>query len=165
MKKTLTALVVLGGIAAAVGYKLKKKEQEERALDLELSLLEEESEANTQTSISTEADHYPDLNKQNLEDLNETIIKQLENDGDNHEDERPIQHSVSFKGEQELQDFKQVVVEKGYVVTRGEGEFELYILHIATINKTELLSHIYFIANCATHHNGIYKGWTARVSN
>ena len=42
MKKLLTGVVILGGIAAAVAYKLKKDEEHKKMLDLELDLLEDE---------------------------------------------------------------------------------------------------------------------------
>lgn len=221
MKKALTTIAILGGIAAAVAYKLKKDE-EKKIMKLEQELLEEENitenhdtgveneDFSTQpeetcccteekcecenseetpaeeaepacdcgcneetacaceTEKSEEADpEFPYLNtetKKQIDEMNEEVIAKLEENGDVHENERPVQHTVAFKNLDDLENYKTAVINKGFVVTKGEETLELYVLHIAPIDRIQLIQNIYYLANLALEMHGVYKGWKSRVS-
>lgn len=221
MKKALTTIAILGGIAAAVAYKLKKDE-EKKIMKLEQELLEEENftenhdtgvenedfstqpeetccctEENCEcenseetpaeeaeptcdcgcneetactceTEKSEEADpEFPYLNtetKKQIDEMNEEVIAKLEENGDVHENERPVQHTVAFKNLDDLENYKTAVINKGFVVTKGEETLELYVLHIAPIDRIQLIQNIYYLANLALEMHGVYKGWKSRVS-
>ena len=90
------------------------------------------------------------------------MIEELDESNDIFEDERPIQHTIDFKSIEDMEAYKAVVIEKGYVVTRGENPYQLSVLHIAPINKSELLVNVYYLANQAIKHNGSYQGWQSR---
>lgn len=240
MKKLLTLAVLVGGVAAAVAYKLKKQQEEKEMLEMEIDLLNKEIEEGHEecqkenedgeggcccqeescTGGNEEINHecccgheegscecqgeceqpeeiateetvgeecacaeeasnepeeckcekdpqYPHLDqnaKDEIEVMNQEMIDSLNAQGDRHEEERPIQHFVEFNNEEDLQKFKKVIVEKGYVVTRGENPTALSVLHIAPVDRSKLVTHIYYIANQAILHNGSYKGWKSRVA-
>lgn len=200
MKKTLMGLVILGGIAASVAYKLKKDEQEKELLDLEIELLEKEIEEGHRECLaqaasletdddkevfdceqeatyenkpeemveeSSNVEEYPNIDeqtKETIDRLNEDVFTSLENNGDKAGEERPIQHFVEFENEEDLHSFKKAVIEKGYVVTHGDGPYDLSVLHIAPLDRSQLVTHIYYLANQAMQNNGKYKGWNSRVS-
>lgn len=191
MKKLLTGALILGGVAAAVAYKLKKDEEQKKMLEQELDLLEdeikqgvdedkkddsineveEEKEVNEEIPSSEEShevqEDFPFLDRDTrlkIDSLSEGVYHELVNEGDKPEEERPIQHFVEFKNEEDLNAFRKNIVEKGYVVTSGENPLDITVLHIAPIDHTKLVTHIYFIANQALRHNGSYKGWKSRVT-
>ena len=220
MKKALTTIAILGGIAAAVAYKLKKDE-EKKIMKLEQELLEEEnslekhdveveaetaceSEAcsceegcaceesctceasneeneatETQATCQCEAEsceceqqeavdpQFPHLSaedKKRIDEINQQVILALEENGDVHENERPVQHTVSFTSLEDLENYKTAVINKGCVVTKGEEALELYVLHIAPIDRIQLIQNIYYLANLALEMHGVYRGWKSRVS-
>lgn len=187
MKKTLMGLVILGGIAASVAYKLKKDEHQKELLDLEIDLLEKEIEEGHKECLAQAAleeqsqesdeecssneekcatEEYPNLDqeaKESIDQQNETIFTSLDHEDENAE-ERPIQHFIEFENELDLKAFKEAVIEKGYVVTHGEGPHDLSVLHIAPLDRSQLVTHIYYLANQAMQNNGKYKGWNSRVS-
>lgn len=201
MKKALTLIAVLSGVAAAIAYRMKK-EEEKKITELEKELLEEENnddeaecacendacECEESTCCCTHDEEktcveekkeevkesnevplseYPYLNtatKEQIDAMNEETILALSSDGDVHSNERPIQHNVEFKNEEDLEAYKSTVVNKGFVVTKGEGLYEISVLHIAPIDRFKLLENIYYLANQAMEHHGVYKGWKSRVS-
>lgn len=217
MKKALTTIAILGGIAAAVAYKLKKDE-EKKIMKLEQELLDEENSTenqeveeesccdctdepeeactcaeehcecseerveeaeaacccNNQETCSCDAEQseetdpeFPYLNnetKRQIDEMNQELITKLEENGDVHENERPVQHTVAFTNLDDLENYKTAVINKGFVVTKGEDALELYVLHIAPIDRIQLIQNIYYLANLALEMHGIYKGWKSRVS-
>lgn len=204
MKKFLTGAILLGGIAAAVAYKLKKDEEQKKMLELELDQLEDEiaegveeserehedaeennepkaeetqlEESKTEedqpkptepTEEQKEENEFPFLDsdtRSEIDSISENVYQQLKVEGDQCDEERPIQHFVDFTSEEDLNAFRNAVVEKGYVVTSGENPLDITVLHIAPIDQTKLVSHIYYIANQALRYNGNYKGWKSRVT-
>ena len=118
--------------------------------------------------ISEEIEENPiiheinDEYKKELESNVDEVIEQLDEKNDLFEDERPIQHTIDFKRIEDMDAYKAIVIEKGYVVTRGETPLQLNVLHIAPINKSELLVNVYYLANQAIKHNGSYQGWQSR---
>lgn len=215
MKKALTTIAILGGIAAAVAYKLKKDE-EKKIMKLEQELLDEENSTENNeaeevccecadepeeactctekhcecTEETAEAEaacccddeeacscdvekseetdpEFPYLNnetKRQIDEMNQEVITKLEESGDVHENERPVQHTVAFTNLDDLENYKTAVINKGFVVTKGEETLELYVLHIAPIDRIQLIQNIYYLANLALEMHGVYKGWKSRVS-
>lgn len=167
MKKTVTALVVLAGIAAAVAYKLKKDEKD--LLDQKLEMLSSSDPLHEETSQPEEKEveetHENEMNdevKKQLELQSDEVIDKLKNEDDQVDEERPIQHFIDFKNQEDLEGFKAKVIEKGYVVTQGENDLQLSVLHIAPIKRAELLANVYYLANQAYKYHGTYQGWQSR---
>lgn len=100
--------------------------------------------------------------KEELDADSDKTISKLEEEEDTLEEERPIMHIIDFKSIEDMESFKTVVIEKGYVVTRSENPFQLNVLHIAPINRGELLANVYYLANQAIQHNATYQGWQSR---
>lgn len=110
---------------------------------------------------------YPYLSaddKKRIDEINQEVIANLEENGDVHENERPVQHTVAFTNLDDLENYKTAVINKGFVVTKGEEALELYVLHIAPIDRIQLIQNIYYLANLALEMHGVYKGWKSRVS-
>lgn len=189
MKKLIPALAILGSAVAFVAYKMKKDEQR-KIMELDQDLLcdheecgcgdscsceEEEEEEHRrepnptfdqQEDTSTHSD-YPNLTNSMIEDIHDMNVEAIDSlklDGDVSENERPIQHQVMFKTSEDLENFRNKVVNKGFVVTKGDGEYDLNILHITDINQVKLMSHVLYIADQAYANHGSYKGWVSKVT-
>lgn len=110
---------------------------------------------------------YPHLTNRMVEDIEVMVkeaIEKLAKDGDVHEHERPVQHMVSFRNKEDMEAFKSRVINKGFVITKGENEYDLVVLHISAIDEERLINHILFIADQAYAFNGEYQGWQSKVS-
>lgn len=118
----------------------------------------------TEEAFSAE---YPHLTKCLVEDINamtKDAIASLAKDGDVHEHERPIQHMVTFTNQLDLDTFKSIVINKGFVITKGEGDYELIVLHISPIDEQKLVQNILYLADQAYANHGEYRGWQSKVS-
>lgn len=106
------------------------------------------------------------LNEENVDDykieFDSNTEEVIDENHDIFEDETPIQHTIDFKSFEDMDAYKVAVIEKGYVVTRGESPYQLSVLHIAPANKSELLVNVYYLANQAMKYNGSYQGWQSR---
>lgn len=110
---------------------------------------------------------YPNLTNRIVQDINtmtKDAIATLANDGDVHEHERPVQHMVSFAAKEDLEDFKSRVINKGFVITKGEGEYDLVVLHISPIDEEKLVTNVLYLADQAYANHGEYNGWQSKVS-
>lgn len=110
---------------------------------------------------------YPHLTLRMVNDINmmtKDAIDALAKDGDVHEHERPVQHMVSFRNKEDMESFKSRVINKGFVITKGEEEFDLIVLHISAIDEVKLVNHILYLADQAYAFNGEYRGWQSKVS-
>lgn len=110
---------------------------------------------------------YPHLTNRMVEDINSMTldaIAALAQDGDVHEHERPVQHMVSFHNKEDLEGFKGKVINKGFVITKGEAEFDLVVLHISPIDEEKLVNNILYLADQAYAFHGEYRGWQSKVS-
>lgn len=110
--------------------------------------------------------NYPHLSSTLLDAIlakADEVIAKLEIDGDIHKHERPVQHKIVFSDEQDLEAFKHEVINKGFVITNGEAEHELMVLHITSINKEKLYDNMKYLADAAAAHHGSYEGWTSKV--
>lgn len=184
MKKILPTLAIIGGAIAYTAYKLKKDEKQ-KIVDLDQDLLiddkvlennddvvtvEKKQEIEEIEKLQEEKEilydeKYSFVTVDKMEKIkNETDIKINEylNDEKNIDKERAIQHNISFTNENDMQEFRSEVINKGYVITRGDQDFSLYVLHIVAINEEKLNKHIYYLANEAYKYHGEYEGWNSK---
>lgn len=100
---------------------------------------------------------------QQLKEKAKEIMEGLRVEGDVHEHERPVQHAVKFASQEDADNFKNEVINKGFVITKGKEDGELIILHITPLDKIKLVPNILYIANEARKNHGTYVGWTSKV--
>lgn len=154
----------------------ERAEQQDFTADREADDLHEESESQD-TEEEDEAEdmvdeeiynaHYPHLTNRMIDDINmmtKEAIEALARDGDVHAHERPVQHMVSFRNKEDMESFKNRVINKGFVITKGDEEYDLVVLHISAIDEERLVSHILYLADQAYAFNGEYRGWQSKVS-
>ncbi len=128
---------------------------------------EAEDEADDMVDEEIYNAHYPHLTNRMIDDINmmtKEAIEALAKDGDVHSHERPVQHMVSFRNKEDLESFKNRAINKGFVITKGEEECDLIVLHISAIDEEKLVSHILYLADQAYAFNGEYRGWQSKVS-
>ena len=110
-------------------------------------------------------DTYTDISvggMKRLKDLTEANIAKLTEQGDVHEKERPVKHTLYFESADDMNAFNHEVINRGYVVTKGETDQHIVVLHITPIDEEKLLSHVYYLAN-ATNRKGAYVDWETNV--
>lgn len=178
MKKALGILAVLGSAAALVAYKLKKEEENTITPidnlddlsedDISARILRTAEEANTIHELeepvqkpATTTATYPHLNEEDMTYLNEVSeqIFATMDESVKEEKERPLQHTIHFEIESNLENFKNVVINEGYVVTTGEDENDLLVLNISEVNADMILSKVFYLADLAKEHQGRYVNW------
>ena len=136
----------------------------------DISKLMKDSAVELQQDTSTSDvydSEFPHLTKQMIEDLHamtKEAIQALSADGDIHEHERPVQHNVGFTVKENMEDFKSRVINKGFVITKGEAEYDLVVLHISMIDEEKLIHQVLYLANQANEFHGEYRGWQSKVS-
>ena len=96
-----------------------------------------------------EVAHVQEISAENLAAIQENVP----------ETERPFQHTVQFSSQEDLEGFKTTVIDEGYVVTAGDNEFELYVLHISEANEATIMGKVYYLADKAKAYHGHYQGW------
>ena len=190
MKKLIPILALAAGAAAFVAYKMKKDEKKVMELDegllyddedtIEESLISEpqtvggmENEYISTDSTDTEQaillydDQYKNLSQTKVEEIKrhyEESLEKLAVEGDVHENERPIEHTVTFLDKVNQEAFKHAVVNRGFVISVNEQDDKvLNILHISAVNSPKLLDNILFLNNEALAHHGVYSGWKTKV--
>lgn len=173
MKKALGLLAIIGSATALVAYKLKKDEKKND----DLMYLEEEdiserilrtaeaqnfSEEDFQQEPARETNTYPNLNEEDILRLNalseENFVSMDEKALENNE-ERPLQHTLVFTTDIDLENYKNKVINEGYVVTVGENEKELIVLNITATTPDTILQKVYHLADLGKQFNAQYKGW------
>ena len=189
MKKVIPVLAVLAGAAALVAYKLKKDE-EKKIVDLDQGLLEDEENIDENDMEEEEIEEGPisqpgyinqvneavkeEETEENNSSLTEEEVTALQNstqqkmdemlqEGDVHENERPVQHYIEFNNSEDLENFKSNVINQGFVISKGKTDLELVVLHISPIEKEKLMNNILCIADEAKKHNGKYLGWDSKI--
>lgn len=142
---------------------------EDEDLHMESHETNEEAEDEAEDMVDEEIynAHYPHLTNRMIDDINmmtKEAIEALARDGDVHSHERPVQHMVSFRNKEDMESFKNRVINKGFVITKGDEECDLVVLHISAIDEERLVSHILYLADQAYAFNGEYRGWQSKVS-
>lgn len=177
MKKALGILAVIGSAAALVAYKLKKDEGKELSStnnfdslsedDISERILRTAEEANVQQiepankKAASETKTYPNLNEEDmiyLNEISEDVFKNLE-ESVSDDKERPLQHAIHFDENKDLETFKSLVINEGYVVTVGENDNDLLVLNIVEVNADIILSKVFYLANLAKINHGRYINW------
>lgn len=105
---------------------------------------------------------FPNLSDEDIEKINrdsEQLLDNLPTSDEN--EERPVQHKVKFTNDSEMDEFKNLVISEGYVVTDGD-EGDLIVLHISKMDKNDILAKVFYIADVAKAHNGQYLGWSVK---
>ena len=64
-----------------------------------------------------------------------------------------------FEDEVELENYKNVVINDGYVVTMGSDEKELIVLNISAVDADVILSKVFHLADLAKKYHGKYVSW------
>lgn len=108
----------------------------------------------TYTNIST-------MTMAHLKELTEQNIAQLEEQGDLHDKERPVSHTLFFNDLNDMHEFNHEVINRGYVVTKGATDNEIVVLHITPIDEEKILEHVYYLAN-ACNRKGCYINWETK---
>ncbi|MDQ0360032.1 ribonuclease E inhibitor RraB [Breznakia pachnodae] len=172
MKKALGILAVVGAAAAVVAYKMKKDEEKKEIKELDdskeriLRTVEEQGFEPINYDKKPEpfsAKTFPHLNEQDIIALTNNSEEQFKAIGEvDANEEKPIQHSVQFEKEIDLEEFKNIVIGEGYVVTNGEAENELLVLHISKMDQDDISAKVFYLADLAKAHNGVYNGWVCK---
>ena len=58
--------------------------------------------------------------------------------------------------------FKETVINRGYVITKGTEENELVVLHITPMDPVKLMANVYYLADAAVGNEGTYNGWESK---
>lgn len=127
------------------------------------STSDDEAKEETQEEYDEMFTHLTRAEMALLKEDTDARMEALEQKGDVHDHERPVQHVVKFQDEESMNQFKSVVINRGYVITRGSEEFELIVLHITPMDKVKLMSNVYYLADVATAYQGVYKGWQSKA--
>ncbi|MEG0274027.1 MAG: ribonuclease E inhibitor RraB [Longicatena sp.] len=110
---------------------------------------------------------FPNLLEEEINELKDkakAIMEDMRAQGDVHENERPVQHTVHFDAVEDAENFKNKIINKGYVVSAGETELELLVLHIAPLDEVKLIANILYIVNEVRANHGTYDGWTSKIT-
>jgi len=172
MKKLLGLLAVAGATAAVVAYKMKKDEEKKEIKELDdskeriLRTVEEQGfePINYDNKVeSFSAKTFPHLTEQDIIALTKSSEEQFNALGEvDPNEEKPIQHSTQFEKEIDLEEFKNIVISEGYVVTNGEAENELLVLHISKMDQDDIFAKVFYLADLVKAHNGVYNGWICK---
>ena len=159
LSRLIPAIAAVGGAVAFAVYKMQKNKKEIMKLDEGLLTDEEEETLNDfhiddvkSTADMDDVDvDIPAFKEQKAQEsapyvLDEETkakisahideaIKALGAVQDVHTAERPIEHQMSFTNEEDMNHFKESVVKRGYVVTKGENENSAVCMHIAPMDK------------------------------
>lgn len=93
----------------------------------------------------------------------EETLAQLQEQGDVAVKERLITHTVVFADVQDKEAFKHEVINRGFVISAGEQEQVLLVLHISPLDIPKLLDNSLYIADRAKACHGEYKGWQTKA--
>lgn len=176
MKKALGLLALVTAAGALVAYKLKKDEETKKDTevsdDSESILRAVEAQGFKPIDYDTVSEKKPEpFSAKAFPHLDESDIIAITNrseesfkaiEGLDAKEERPIQHSIIFEKEIDLEEFKNIVIGEGYVVTNGEKEHELLVLHISKMDQDDISAKVFYIADLAKAHEGVYEGWICK---
>lgn len=110
---------------------------------------------------------FPNLVEEEIQELKnkaKALMDEMLGEGDSHTIERPVQHSVRFETQEDATTFKNQVINRGFVVTSGDSELELMVLHITPLDDVKLIANILYIANETKANHGAYEGWTSKIA-
>ena len=183
LSRLIPAIAAVGGAVAFAVYKMQKNKKEIMKLDEGLLTDEEEETLNDfhiddvkSTADMDDVDvDIPAFKEQKAQEsapyvLDEETkakisahideaIKALGAVQDVHTAERPVEHQMSFPSEEDMDHFKESVVKRGYVVTKGENENSAVCMHIAPMDKDLMMQHVTYLFEETKSNHGTYEGW------
>ncbi|MDH6366157.1 MULTISPECIES: ribonuclease E inhibitor RraB [Breznakia] len=171
MKKTLGLLAALTAAAAVAVYKLSKDDEKKiKELDDSKEKILRSVEEQGFEPVVTDKEEtgfvsnaYPHLTEADLIELTKKNDEMFATIADlQPTDEYPIQHMVQFAKPIDLEEFKNIVISEGYVITGGEKENELLVLHISKMDHDDISAKVFYLANLAKAHDGVYEGWICK---
>lgn len=172
MKKAFGFAALVAAAAAVVVYKIKKDEEKQEVIELDedgeriLRTVEEQgfepinydglNETFTQKT-------FANLDGNDVIVLTEASEKRFASiEGVEADEECPIQHTIHFDTPEDVEEFKNVVISEGYVVTTGEEENQLLVLHISRMDQDDIVAKVLYLADLAKANHGVYEGWICK---
>lgn len=178
-RKIIPTIAIASGIAAFVAYRMKKN-NEKQIIDLDQMLAEDEDafykdENHHSSTKEVEDEKNIDIDTQKYVYLTNDIITRiktkteieiaiLEEEGDVHEHERPIEHRLSFASQEDVEAFKEAITSEGFAIEKSDDLDHILVMHLAAIKEETLLPIILHVADCVYQHHGQYLGWRSKVS-
>ena len=101
---------------------------------------------------------------------NRNIVMLLEQNGDNPEVKRKVDHWIDFKDKNNLKTFIDSVAEKGYEVLSEQGNDQKEFKYSVNITReditvlSEVNNYVWELVELATENNGIYGGWGCLIA-
>lgn len=163
MKKLLGVLAVGTAAAAVVAYAMKKNQKNDAKEIVEeaAEILHEEAEKATALVKEVIEEGLHDEEEERLNTLCEEGFQALSNEDDNRK-ERPLQHTITFENQEDLEKFKEAVILDGYVVTSGTKELELLVLNISKVDLEVIKNSVFHLAKISHEHHGTYDHWVMK---
>ncbi len=97
---------------------------------------------------------------------NKKALKNLRDNGDDHELEREVEHWIYFSSEENIDEFIKEVQNKGYKFIKKdmvEGEFEVLISRVDNIILENVNEYVLELEDISKKHGGEYDGWGCYV--
>ena len=101
--------------------------------------------------------------------LNQRVWYQLEQDGDDHSQEREIDHWAYFASEEDRDGFLKEVEELGYSLVSAENiedadkPYQLHVIRMDTTEIFDLNQNVWTLVEFVKKFNGNYGGWGCNV--
>ncbi|RPD98823.1 DUF695 domain-containing protein [Aureibaculum marinum] len=100
--------------------------------------------------------------------LNQRVLNNLHQEGDNPNSERPIDHWINFQTEADRNSFITAVEKIGFKILSKEKTeknlFQLNISKISDINWNTINDSVWELITIAKDNNGFYDGWGCPIS-
>ena len=95
--------------------------------------------------------------------MNDRVIRQLEQEGDNLTKERMVDHAIYFKDENDMKNFISEIEKENFkVIDSNQTEENDYFLNVGRVDKVDYESvndYVLYLWELAGKHNGDYGGW------
>ena len=101
---------------------------------------------------------------------NRRVIDNLEKNGDKLTKERPVDHWIFFKTEQDKKQFWQKIKEEGFQIVTddhdaslGENPYRLHISRVDNVDQNSVDEYVIHLWKLAGECNGEYDGWETSI--
>ncbi|MCL2157313.1 MAG: DUF695 domain-containing protein [Methanobrevibacter sp.] len=99
--------------------------------------------------------------------MNDRVIRQLEQSGDNLSKERMVDHAIYFKTENDMENFISEIEKENFtVIASHQTEEKDYFLNVGRVDKVDYESvndYVLYLWELAGKYNGDYTGWGCEV--
>lgn len=98
-----------------------------------------------------------------------TVTNRLENENDDLEEPRKVEHWIEFETLDDLKAFEQEIQKEGFLIEsyeqerNEEGTYSITISRVDGVDYHVIDGVTYTIMSVAQEHNGIYDGWESPV--